>query len=242
MAEQEIKKLNIAAVGDIHVQQSNVEYIRQLFQDISEHADVLLLCGDLTQTGSVEEAKLLAHELRTVNIPVIGVLGNHDYHLGNVEEISQILSECMTLLNGTQKTVGDIGIAGVKGFGGGFDRYMVSPFGEPAMKNFVREVEKEVTLLDQALRSMYVEKKIVLLHYSPIIDTIRGESTEIYPFMGSSRFIKAIDDNNVQYVFHGHAHHGTHEGKTPGGVKVYNCAYPLMRSMNTDRHYVLVTL
>jgi Icc-related predicted phosphoesterase len=233
------RKLHVAAVGDIHVQPSNVEDIRNLFAEIQDTEDVLVLCGDLTQTGSVEEAHLLAHELRAIRIPTLAVLGNHDYHQGAGDEIARIVSEAGTIvLNGTQSVVGDVGFAGVKGFGGGFSRYMLSPFGEAEVKAFVQEADREAALLDQSLRSLSTEKKIAVLHYAPIVETVKGEPEEIFPFLGCSRLMKPIDDSGVLYAVHGHAHHGTLHGKTTAGVDVYNCAYPLLNALPEPRRYV----
>lgn len=227
------KKVRIAAVGDIHVRETDKGKWVDFFKEVSKAADVLLICGDLTDTGDEAEAQVLTEELRTCNIPVIAVLGNHDFEKGRHKLIRQIVhNEHVHILDGEAVVVHDIGFAGVKGFGGGFDNHMLSMFGEGAMKAFVQEAVDEALRLDRALARLdaehKVEKKVVLLHYSPIKETIIGEPEPIYPFLGSTRLAEPINRRNVIAAFHGHAHVGTLEGKTSGGVPVFNVSKPIL--------------
>jgi Icc-related predicted phosphoesterase len=227
------KKVRIAAVGDIHVRETDKGKWVEFFKEVSKAADVLVICGDLTDTGDEAEAQVLAEELRTCSVPVIAVLGNHDFEKGRHKLIRQIVhNEHVHILDGEAVVVHDIGFAGVKGFGGGFDNHMLSMFGEGAMKAFVQEAVDEALRLDRALARLdaehKVDKKIVVLHYSPIKETIIGEPEAIYPFLGSTRLAEPINRRNVIAAFHGHAHVGTMEGKTSSGVPVFNVARPIL--------------
>ena len=227
------KKIRIAAVGDIHVRESDKGKWVEFFKEVSRSADVLLICGDLTDTGDEAEAQVLSDELRSCAIPVVGVLGNHDFEKGRHKLIRQIVQkENIYLLDGEAVVVHDIGFAGVKGFGGGFDNHMLSMFGEGAMKAFVQEAVDEALHLDRALARLdaeyKVEKKVAILHYSPIKETIIGEPEQIFPFLGSSRLAEPLTRRNVLAAFHGHAHVGSLEGKTAGGVPVFNVAKPVL--------------
>ncbi|WP_114778845.1 metallophosphoesterase family protein [Botryobacter ruber] len=226
-------KTRIAAVGDIHVRETDRGHWTGFFKEVSEQADLLLLCGDLTDTGRVAEAEVLSEELRACSIPVVGVLGNHDYDKDQQEGIVKALTESnMHLLDGESVVIGNVGIAGVKGFGGGFDQGMLSMFGEHAMKAFVQEAVDESLKLDGALARLDSEhsniKKVVVMHYAPIKATVVGEPENIFPFLGSSRLAEPLDRREVVAAFHGHAHIGTIEGETASGVKVYNVSKPLL--------------
>jgi Icc-related predicted phosphoesterase len=229
----EQKKIRIAAVGDIHVRESDKGKWVEFFKEASKAADVLLICGDLTDTGDEAEAQVLAEELRSCTIPVVGVLGNHDFEKGRHKLIRQIVqNEHIHILDGEAIVLSEIGFAGVKGFGGGFDNHMLSMFGEGAMKSFVQEAVDEALRLDRALARLdaeyKVEKKIAVLHYSPIKETITGEPEQIFPFLGCSRLAEPLTRRNCLAAFHGHAHVGSLEGKTSGGVPVFNVAKPLL--------------
>ncbi|MDQ3471370.1 MAG: metallophosphoesterase, partial [Pseudomonadota bacterium] len=193
---------------------------------MSEAADVLVLCGDLTNFGKTSEAEILAEDIRMCTIPVLGVLGNHDYECGQPEEVARILHEAgMTVLDEQAVELDGVGFAGVKGFIGGFGRGELAPFGEPEIKAFVDVANKEARKLENALRSLRTEKIFAVLHYSPVIDTLEGEPIEIYQYLGSSRLADALDRfDNIAAVVHGHAHHGAYEGRTMRGTPVYNCA------------------
>ena len=232
MAENQ--KVRIAAIGDIHVRESDKGKWSEFFKDVSHQADVLLICGDLTDTGDEGEAQLLSEELRACTIPVVGVLGNHDFEKGRHKLIRQMVqNENVHILDGEAIVVNGVGFAGVKGFGGGFDSHMLSMFGEGAMKAFVQEAVDEALRLDRALARLDQEheglKKIAIMHYSPIKETVMGEPEAIFPFLGSSRLAEPLSRRQVVAAFHGHAHIGTLEGQTNGGVKVYNVAKPILQ-------------
>jgi uncharacterized protein len=236
--------LRIAAVGDLHVHQNAPETYRELFEKISQSADVLALCGDLTHLGTPQEAERLVTDLRTCRVPVVAVLGNHDYQSGQADEVKKILHTGKVVVLDETETfeLKGVGFAGVKGFGGGFDKHMLAPFGEDGIKHFVTEAVNEALRLEVALTNLRTEKTVVVLHYSPIAATVAGEPPEIHPFLGSSRLAETIDHFDVDAVFHGHAHYGTHQGKTTKGTQVYNCCLQLMERMNPDQPYALVEI
>jgi len=232
--EQIPKKTRIAAVGDIHFKESDKGKWGDYFKMVSVNADVLVIAGDLTDTGDEQEAEVLAEELKMCSIPVVAVLGNHDYEKGRHKLIRQILlKQGVHLLDGESVIIQDVGFAGVKGFGGGFDRHMLSFFGEGAMKAFVQEAVDEALHLDRALSRLDAEqrdiKKIAVLHYAPIRDTVVGEPEAIFPFLGCSRLAEPLNRHKVTAAFHGHAHIGTIEGKTTDGIQVYNVAKPILQ-------------
>jgi Icc-related predicted phosphoesterase len=241
MAERGPKKLKIAAIGDLHVRQERTGAVRDLFAEMSKAADVLVLCGDLTDVGNPREAEVLAEDLRTCTIPVIGVLGNHDYECGHPEEVGKILRDGgLRLLDGQSTEVDDVGFVGVKGFAGGFGRRMLSSFGEASVKNFVAEAMNEAMRLENAMRTVKNDRALVILHYAPIQETIEDEPLEIYPFLGCSRLAETIDRFKVSAVVHGHAHRGRYEGRTPGGAPVYNVAFAVPKP--TGRPYALLEI
>jgi Icc-related predicted phosphoesterase len=194
---------------------------------------VLVLCGDLTNFGKTSEAEILADDIRSCSIPVLGVLGNHDFESGQPEEIVAILNDAgMTVLDEQAIEIKGVGFAGVKGFMGGYGRGELAPFGEPIAKAFVDEAMNEARKLENGLRSLRTERSVAVLHYSPTIDTLEGEPQEIYQYLGSQRLADAIDRfDHVKAVVHGHAHHGKYEGRTPGGTPVFNVAQFVVQSM-----------
>jgi len=217
--------MRVAAMGDLHVREDNESSYRDLFGEISREADVLVLAGDLTDLGKPKEAELLAQDLKACSIPVIGVLGNHDYECGAHEEVTHILRDAgMRVLDGQSCEIDGVGFVGVKGFAGGFGRRMLGSFGEPAIKQFVGEAMNETLRLENAMRQVKAKRSVVILHYAPVTDTIESEPLEIYPFLGSSRLAETIDRFKVSAIVHGHAHRGRYEGRTPGGQPVYNVA------------------
>lgn len=234
--------LRVAAVGDLHVHQNSAESLQALFEDISQKADILALAGDLTHLGLPAEARRLANDLKAARVPVVAVLGNHDYQSGHAEEVKKILRGAkVTVLEETETfELNGVGFAGAKGFGGGFDKHMLTPFGEDAIKHFVGEAVQESLRLEVALNGLRTEKVVVVLHYAPIAQTVVGESPEIFPFLGSSRLAETIDHFDVNAIFHGHAHHGTYEGKTTKGTPVYNCCFQLVQKMNPEQPYALI--
>jgi Icc-related predicted phosphoesterase len=220
-----------AAIGDLHVTEDSAAPYQKMFEEISNEADVLLLCGDLTNFGKVTEAEILAEDIRHCSIPVLGVLGNHDYECGAHEEVARILHEAgMIILDEQAHEIDGVGFAGVKGFVGGFGRGELAPFGEPEIKAFVDIANNEARKLENGLRSLRTEKAVAVLHYSPVVDTLVGEPIEIFQYLGSQRLADAIDRfDNISFVVHGHAHHGTFEGKTLRGTPVYNVAQFVLR-------------
>lgn len=224
------KSLRIAAVSDIHYTKTSKGALQDLFVEASSSADVLLICGDFTDYGLPEEATVVAEDIKAhVRIPVIGVVGNHDFESGKKNEVQAIIEEAgVTFLDGDTAEVLGVGFAGVCGFGGGFGQQMLNAWGEPLIKAFVQEAVDHCLRLEKALTRLTMEKRVVLLHYSPIRDTVVGENPELFPFLGASRFEATIDQFKVSAVFHGHAHHGTLEGKTAKQVPVFNVALPIL--------------
>lgn len=223
------KTVRVAAVGDLHCTATMAGKLQPIFKQADEAADMLLLCGDLTDYGLPEEAQVLAQELSVVKIPIIAVLGNHDYESDQAEEVKKILTEAgVQILDGDACEVLGIGIAGVKGFAGGYGRGALGPWGENAIKVFVQEALHEALKLETALAKLRTQKRIVLLHYSPILETVKGEPPEIYAFLGTSRLEDPLIHYPVDVVFHGHAHRGAPEGKTVNNTPVYNVAKPLL--------------
>ena len=213
-----------------------------LFGQISAAADVLLLCGDFTDYGLPDEARVLVRELTAaMKIPVIAVLGNHDYEGGKPDEVRQILVDGgITMLDGEATEVQGVGFAGVKGFAGGFGRGALGPWGERAIKAFVQEAVDEALKLEAALARLRTKKRIALLHYSPIRATVEGEPPEIFAYLGSSRLEEPINRYRVSAVFHGHAHRGAPEGRTSTGVPVHNVSMPLLTRTNPNRPPFLI--
>lgn len=229
--------LRIAAAADLHCTKTGKGHFHALFTEASQAADVLLLCGDLTDYGLPEEARVLAEEIRSfATIPVLAVLGNHDFESGQTAEVSRILTEAgVTMLDGECCEIGGVGFAGVCGFGGGFGRRMLSAWGEPLIKSFVQEAVDQAVHLERALGRIESAQKVVLLHYAPIRETVQGEDPEIYPFLGSTRLEGPLNRFNVQFAFHGHAHNGQPAAKTSAGVPVFNVSLPILKRVQTDR-------
>jgi Icc-related predicted phosphoesterase len=234
---KETGTVRVAAIGDLHCPRTSAEELRELFHDLANEADILLLCGDLTDYGKPDEARLLADQLGSVRpLPVLSVLGNHEFECGKQEEITRILSDGgVTVLDGTAVEVLGVGFAGIKGFCGGFGSRALQPWGETALKQFARESVEETVKLESALAKLRTPSKVVLMHYAPIIDTVRGEPAEIFAFLGSSRLEEPVNRYEVTALFHGHAHNGTPEGRTMAGTPVYNVALPLLHKQFPGR-------
>jgi Icc-related predicted phosphoesterase len=222
--------IRIAAVGDIHVGRDGRGSLRGHLDRLPDDADLLLLAGDLTRHGGVDEAEILAGELDGLGVPVVAVLGNHDYHCDQEDLITRVLTDAgVRVLEGDATVVdtpgGPVGIAGTKGFGGGFAGACGSDYGEPEMKAFIRHTKGLAHSLERALRSLDPDIcRIALLHFSPVPDTLAGERLEIYPFLGSYLLAEACDRAGADLILHGHAHAGTEKGTTPGGIPVRNVA------------------
>lgn len=237
----EQRGVRIAAVGDVHYDTSRQGALRELFEEVRHNADVLALCGDLTTHGQPEQMKGFVEEMAGADMPTVAVLGNHDYEAGRAEECTRILCDAgVTVLDGTHVVLEGVGFAGTKGFAGGFGRGALGPFGEQLIKDFVSAALDESLKLEKALHMLPTESRVVLLHYSPIQETVEGEPEVIWPFLGSSRLVQPIDALGATLVLHGHAHHGTLEGITPGGAPVYNVAYPLLRQ--NEMHCRIITV
>jgi Icc-related predicted phosphoesterase len=227
--------IRIAAVGDVHMDEDVVGRFRPALEHLPNHADVLLLAGDLTRHGTAAEARCVAAEFGGLPVPVVTVLGNHDYHCDEVPQLVRILEDAgITVLEGNGVVLDcpdgrRLGIAGTKGFGGGFAGRCASEFGEPEMKDFIRTTMKSADRLAATLRSLDCDLRVALTHYSPVEDTLAGEPLEIYPFLGSYLLGEAIDSAPTALAIHGHAHKGTERGTTPGGVRVRNVAHPVIR-------------
>jgi Icc-related predicted phosphoesterase len=234
------KKLRIAAVGDLHVGETSHRAYRSLFDRVHEDADVLCLCGDLVNFGKSAEVDNLLEDLRTCQIPMVGVLGNHEHECGQPEEVVRLMSEAgVRMLTGEAYEIEGVGFAGGKGFIGGFGRYMLSSFGEASIKHFVQEAVEDANMIENSIRTLRTERSVVLLHYSPVVDTVIGEPPEIHAFLGSSRLAEVIDRyENVKLVVHGHAHRGAPEGQTARGVPVYNVALPVLRTLGDTPYRV----
>ena len=225
--------IRIAAVGDIHVSTDTCGRLAASLRGIGERADTLLIAGDLTQVGSDAEVDCLLRELAVVDVPIIAVLGNHDHHAGQPERVAGVLTAAgVSVLEGTSTVVAaggrTVGVAGVKGFGGGFPGAQASNFGEIEMKRFVRHTADAAERLERCLNELSTDFRVALLHYSPIAETLAGEPVGIYAFMGSYLLAEAIDRAGADLVLHGHAHRGSDRGLTPGGVRVRNVAQPVI--------------
>jgi Icc-related predicted phosphoesterase len=226
--------IRIAAVGDLHYGDGSQDILRSGLQHLPDRADLLLLAGDLTRCGAPEEVRVLANQMRGLPIPIVAVLGNHDYHSDLQDEVGRELEQAgVRVLEGGAVTLEidgvRVGIAGTKGFGGGFRGAHGSDFGEPEMKAFVGHTRLLSDRLEQALTGLDADLRIALLHYSPIEATLEGERLEIYPFLGSYLMAEAVDNAGADLVLHGHAHHGSEKGRTPAGIPVRNVAQPVIR-------------
>jgi Icc-related predicted phosphoesterase len=245
--EEAPKKTKIAAVADIHVREGDKGKWVEYFKDISANAEVLVIAGDLTDTGDEGEAEVLAEELKACTIPTIAVLGNHDFEKGRQKLIRHILlKQGVHILDGEAVVISNVGFAGIKGFGGGFDKFMLSFFGEGAMKAFVQEAVDEALHLERALARLDSEhpdvKKVAVLHYAPVRDTVVGEPEVIYPFLGCSRLAEPLNRHNVVAAFHGHAHMGHLEGHTSEGIPVFNVAKPILSRAGLKQPYYLLEI
>lgn len=228
--------IRVAAVGDIHFGADSAGTLRPHLETLPEQADLLLLAGDLTRLGDPDEAAVLARELDGLPVPVIAVLGNHDYHSDQEKAVAEVLEDVGVKVLEGEGTIVDVdgrrvGVAGAKGFGGGFAGACGTDFGEPLMKDFVRHTQDSARRLGQALDDLAAagaRHRVALTHYSPTPETLQGERLEIYPFLGSYLLGEAVDRAGADLAVHGHAHGGTEKGVTPGGIQVRNVAQPVI--------------
>ena len=223
--------VRLAAMSDIHVSKTGQGALASIFAQVSERADLLVMCGDLTDYGLPEEARVLARDIGTaLRVPCVTVLGNHDFEAGKQDEVRQILTDAgVTVLDGDSCELQGVGFAGVKGFCGGFGRGALGPWGEEIIKSFVREAVNEAFKLESALARLRTAHRVALLHYSPVRSTVEGEPPEIFPYLGSSRLEEPLARYPVTAVIHGHAHNGRLEGHTASGTPVYNVSMPLLK-------------
>lgn len=222
--------IRIAAVGDLHYDVRAGGKLANLFRKAHEHADILILCGDLTDFGLEEEAQLLARDVSDARIPVLAVLGNHDHEHEQPQAVERILREVgVRVLDGEDVVIRGVGFAGTKGFGGGFGNRSLDPWGERIIKDFVQASIDEVLKLERALGRLHTRSKVAITHYAPIPDTVQGEPQDIWPFLGTSRLEEVLDRYGVTIAVHGHVHHGSPEGRTRGGIPVFNCALPVLK-------------
>ena len=226
--------IRAAAVGDVHFAADSTGRLRPYLEAEADRLDLLLLAGDLTRRGDPKEAEVLAAELRGLGCPVVSVLGNHDYHLDAERTVAQILEAAgVRVLEGGAVTLTvkglSVGVAGVKGFGGGFAGACATDFGEPEMKAFVAATRREAEALERALAALRADVRIALIHYSPVEGTLLGENVGLWPFLGSYLLAEAVDRAGADLVLHGHAHSGAAEALTAGGVPVLNVAQPVIR-------------
>ena len=237
-------RVRVAAVGDLHFGKNSQGMHQGLLTQISQVAEVLVLCGDFTDYGMPDEARGLVREFSShLRIPAVAVLGNHDFHGGHADEITSILRDAgITVLDGDAHEVNGVGFAGVKGFGGGFGPRALGPWGEDTFKRFVHEAVEEALKLEAALARLRTRSRVAVLHYAPVRETVEGEPLEIYPFLGSSRLEEPINRYEVSAVVHGHAHRGQPEGRTATGVPVYNVSLPLMKSLTPEQPFKLLEL
>jgi Icc-related predicted phosphoesterase len=237
-------KIRVAAAADLHCRQDDHGRFRQFVRQVNSMAEILLLCGDLTDRGTVDDAQTLAEELSALRVPCAAVLGNHDYDHGSSKQIVEILAKVnVRCLDGDRFVFEKVlGVAGIKGFGGGFENATLQAFGEPQIKDFVQAAVSESLKLETALGQLVTPKKVVIMHYAPIAATTEGEIPELRPFLGSSRLAGPVNRYGADAIFHGHSHHGSPRGKTDKGVPVYNVAMPLLKEHTPEQRFVLLEI
>jgi Icc-related predicted phosphoesterase len=235
--------MRIAATADLHFSPQSYAKLKDQFERVRDEADVLVLAGDLTNFGQPDEMEPLLNVLVRLRVPTIVVLGNHDFESGKEAELTRMMvASGIKVLDGSAYERDGIGFAGTKGFVGGFGRGILTAFGEREIKDFVRASIDEALKLERAMSQLRSQKRMVVLHYSPIVETVQGESPEIFPFMGTSRLAEVVDRHGADLVVHGHAHHGKPTGHTPGGVAVHNVAISLLQAHEPSSVYRIFDL
>lgn len=231
-------------MGDLHYRANMPQGFGDTFAQAERACDVLVLCGDLTDHGLVTEAHQLADDLaRYIHVPIFAVLGNHDCESGNEMEVARVLADAgVKWLDEAPCEIGGVGFAGAKGFGGGFGRAMLEPWGEKAIKQFVQEAVTEAQKLESGLAKLRTEHRVAVLHYAPIRETVEGEAPEIIPFLGSTHLVEPINAFEASLVVHGHAHHGKLDGRTACGIPVHNCAHPLRARLTPQQPFFLAEI
>ncbi len=234
-------RFRLAATGDLHCRVEQHGRFRELVRMVNGEADGLVIAGDLTDRGLVAEAETLAEAFSLLRVPCAAVLGNHDFEAGQAAEVARVMCQArVKMLDGEHADFeGKVGVAGVKGFGGGFDQGTLQAFGEPAVKAFVQESVNEALKLEAALAQVEAPTKVVLLHHAPIADTTEGENVSVRAFLGTTRLVAPIEAFGAAVVLHGHAHHGAPEGRTPKGIPVYNVAVPVLQKAIDRRFRIL---
>ncbi len=236
-------RMRIAATADLHFDPQNYSKLQDQFERVRDEADVLVLAGDLTNYGQPNEMEALINALLRLRIPTIVVLGNHDYESGKEEELCRMMVAAgIKVLDGSAYERDGVGFAGTKGFVGGFGRGVLTAFGERTVKDFVQASIDEALKLERAMSQLRTKKRVVVLHYSPILETVQGEAPEILPFMGTSRLAEVVDRHGADLVVHGHAHHGKIDGRTPTGVAVHNVAISLLQAQQPSSVYRIFDL
>jgi len=230
--------MRIAASADLHFSPQSYAKLKDQFERVRDDADVLALAGDLTNYGQPDEMEPLLNVLVRLRLPVVVVLGNHDYESGKEQELCRMMNAAgIKVLDGSGYERDGVGFAGTKGFVGGFGRGVLTAFGEREIKDFVRASVDEAMKLERGMSQLRTEKRVIVVHYSPIAETVQGEAPEIFPFMGTSRLAEVIDRHGADLVVHGHAHHGKPDGHTSGGVPVHNVAISLLQAQNPPQVY-----
>ena len=230
--------MKIAATADLHARTGDIERLRALAEGATLEADVLLMGGDLTDLGQSKQAQVLLEALGSCSIPVIATLGNHDHESGDAAALSHLFIESgIHLLDRASVSINGVGFSGVKGFCGGFEGNLANSFGEDLFKAWVQEGFHDAEALKEELRGLETERRVAVLHYSPIRATVEGESPEIYPFLGTSHLARALDEGGATVALHGHAHNGSFKGETPGGVPVFNVSVPVLQYEGFKKPY-----
>ena len=234
--------MRIAAVADLHCSAESARELKSLFYEAGQEAELLVLAGDLTNMGRVEEMQILLEMLRSVRVPIVAVAGNHDHESDQLDTLVAMMTESgIHVLDGSTCEVKGVGFVGTKGFCGGFGNLAVQPFGEQALKHFIRSSIDEAAHLENAITKMPTRPLVAVLHYAPIKQTLEGESPELFAFLGSSLLAAALDRHDVDLILHGHAHNGSLEGRTEGGIPVHNvCRFVQKRF--TKRPYALIDI
>src|SRR5438876_6985634 len=230
--------MRIAATADLHFTAQRYSALRDQLNQVRDEADLLVLAGDLTNFGQPAEMEPLLNALVRLRVPTVAVLGNHDYESGHEQELMRMMTaEGIKVLDGTAYERDGVGFAGCKGFPGGFGRGVLTAFGEPQIKAFVQAGIDEALKLERGLMQLRAEKRVVVMHYAPVVETVRGEPEQIFPYLGSSRLGEVVERHGANMVLHGHAHHGTLDGQTTGGVPVHNVALTLLQAQNPPQAY-----